>query len=139
MSDSAEAAGVLGRAAALERAARAGSGWYGRYLGVFAVGQLVLVPMALLWHGPAAAAVFAVVNTAMVTGLSVYAARQRVIRRGFGLRHGLVIGVWAVAFAAAVVLGSTVFTDHVGFAAVAALVCALPAALGARSELRGAP
>ncbi|MFD8979447.1 hypothetical protein [Streptomyces sp. NPDC059564] len=137
MSDSAHAVGVLGRAAELEEAARARSGWYGRYLVVFAAGQLVLVPVALLWHGPVAAVFFALANAALVAGLSVYAARQRVVRRGFGLRHGLVIGVWAVVLGVSVVLANAVFTDDVGFAVAAALGCALPPALGARAELRG--
>ncbi|MCY0942858.1 MULTISPECIES: hypothetical protein [Streptomyces] len=137
MSDSERAVGALGRAVGLEKAARARSGWYARYLWIFAAGQLVLVPVSLLWHGPASAVFFALANTLLVTGLSVYAARQRVVRRGFGLKHGLLIGSWATVFGLAVVLGTTVFTDDVAFAAAAALGCALPPALGAWSESRG--
>ncbi|MFJ8011389.1 hypothetical protein [Streptomyces sp. NPDC096339] len=132
-------AGALGRAAELERAALRRSDWYGRYLAVFGGSQLFMVPMALLWRGPVAGAVFAVAQALIVGGLSVYAARQRVMRRGFGLRHGVIIGTWGLLFAATVVLGVNVFTGDAAFAAAGALVCALPAAIGARLELRRQP
>ncbi|RSS70745.1 hypothetical protein [Streptomyces sp. WAC06614] len=127
---------ALGRVADLERAARRGSGWYATYLTVFAAGQLVLVPMALLWHGLAAATTFAVLQVVLVGGMSAYAAKQRVMRRGFGMRHGLIIGVWGLLFALTVLLGLHAFADQVGFAVVAALVCAAPPALGALAERR---
>lgn len=132
----AEAAGALGRAAGLEKAARRRSGWYARYLWAFAAGQLVLVPVAVLGHGLASALVFGAANTLLVTGLSVYAARQRVVRRGFGVKHGVLVGTWAVVFALTVTLGSTAFGRGLPFAAVAALACALPLAVGAWSETR---
>lgn len=137
MSDSVRAVGALDRAAGLEKAARARSGWYARYLWIFAAGQLVLVPVSLWWHGLASALFFSLGNTLLVTGLSVYAARQRVVRRGFGLKHGLLIGTWATVFGLGIALGTTVFADDVAFAVAAALACALPPALGARSETRG--
>ncbi|MEV6397456.1 hypothetical protein AB0M39_22235 [Streptomyces sp. NPDC051907] len=130
------AAGTLGRAAELEKAARAGSGWYARYLWVFAAGQLFLVPVAVLWHGLASAIVFGTANTLLVTGLSVYASRQRVVRRGFGVKHGMMVGSWAVVFALTILLGNAAFPDSPGFAALAALACALPLAIGALLETR---
>ncbi|WP_405531914.1 hypothetical protein OG592_29230 [Streptomyces avidinii] len=133
----AAAVGALGRAAGAEKAARQGSGWYARYLWAFAAGQLVLVPVAVLWRGPVSAVVFGVTNALLVTGLSVYAARQRVVRRGFGVKHGVLVGSWAVVFALVVVLGFTVFGPSVPFAAGAALACALPLAVGAWTEMRG--
>lgn len=84
MEETAKAVGALGRAAGVERAARQRSGWYARYLWAFAAGQLVLVPIAVLWRGPVSAVVFSVANGLLVAGLSVYAARQRVMRRGPG-------------------------------------------------------
>ncbi|GLF95005.1 hypothetical protein [Streptomyces yaizuensis] len=127
---------ALRRAARVEAASVDSSGWYARYLWTFAAGQLVLVPMALLWQGLVAALTFAVLNIALVGGLSVYASRQRAIRRGFGLRHGGMLGNWAVFFAIAVALGTSSFEDSVPFAAVAALVCALPPATVAFREGR---
>ncbi|MDJ0462384.1 hypothetical protein [Streptomyces sp. H27-C3] len=136
MSEHTEAVEALGRAGTVERAALHDSGWYARYLLVFAAGQLVLVPVAVLWHGLAAALVFALANAALVGGLSVYAAKQRVVRRGFGVRHGTPIGSWAVLFGLTVALSVTVFVDSPAFAVVAALGCALPPAVGARQEMR---
>ncbi|MFD5890401.1 hypothetical protein ACFWHQ_31105 [Streptomyces sp. NPDC060334] len=122
----------------MERAALLNSGWYARYLWAFGAGQLVLVPVSLLWHGVAQAVVFATANMLLVGGMSVYAARQRVVRRGFGLKHGLVIGTWSVVFAATVVLGTEVFRDNLAFTVVAAVACALPAVVGAVTERRAA-
>ncbi|MFD6887050.1 hypothetical protein [Streptomyces sp. NPDC059957] len=48
------------------------------------------------------------------------------------------IGSWAVLFALSVSLGTTVFASAPAFAAVAALACALPPAVGARLEARRA-
>ncbi|GAA2630610.1 MULTISPECIES: hypothetical protein [Streptomyces] len=138
MQETAKAVGALGRAAGLERAARQRSGWYARYLWAFAAGQLVLVPIAVLWHGPVSAVVFAVTNALLVTGLSVYAARQRVMRRGFGVKHGVMMGSWATVFALTITVGTAVFGHGVPFAAVGALACALAPAVGAWTEMRGA-
>ncbi|MEU9161187.1 hypothetical protein AB0D29_13065 [Streptomyces sp. NPDC048424] len=138
MGKAVEAAGALGRAAGMEKAARARSGWYARYLWAFAAGQLVLVPLAVLGRGPVAVILMGVINVLLVSGLSLYAARQRVVRRGFGVKHGVLVGSWAVVFALMVLLGTTVFGRSVPFAAGAALACALPLALGAWSEMRGA-
>ncbi|MEU7190672.1 hypothetical protein [Streptomyces sp. NPDC045470] len=128
--------GALDRAAATERAARARSGWYARYLWIFAAGQSVLVPMALLWHGPAAALTFTLAMTALVTGLSLYAVRQRIVRRGFGVRHGVLIGSWAAVYSASILFGQLVFVDSRPFAVVAASACALPLVAGAVLERR---
>ncbi|MEF3117349.1 hypothetical protein [Streptomyces chrestomyceticus] len=128
--------GDLERAAAMERAARARSGWYARYLWIFAAGQSVLVPMALLWHGLAAALTFTLVMTALVTGISLYAARQRIVRRGFGVRHGVLIGLWAAVYSASILFGQLVLVDSPAFAAVAASACALPLVVGAVLERR---
>ncbi|MFF3090098.1 hypothetical protein ACFVRB_34430 [Streptomyces nojiriensis] len=136
MQETTKAAGALGRAAGLERAARRRSGWYARYLWVFAAGQLVLVPMAVLWHGPVSAVVFSVTNGLLVAGLSAYAARQRVMRRGAGKKHVLLVASWAALFALTVTLGTAVFGHGVPFAAVAAVACALPLGIGAWTEMR---
>ncbi|WP_424886905.1 hypothetical protein [Streptomyces sp. XH2] len=127
---------ALGRAADAEKAARARSGWYARYLWVFAAGQLILVPIAVLWHGFASALVFGLANTFLVTGLSLYAARQRVVRRRFGVKHGVIVGSWAIVFVLTVTLGNAMFANSPAFAAAAASACALPLATGAWLEMR---
>ncbi|MER6449839.1 hypothetical protein DEJ51_08090 [Streptomyces venezuelae] len=138
MQDAAKAVGALGQAAGLERAARLRSGWYARYLWVFAAGQLVLVPMAVMWHGPVSAVTFAVTNALLVTGLSVYAMRQRVMRRGFGVKHGVMMATWTTAFSLSITVGTEAFGHGAAFAAAAALACALPPAVGAWTEMRSA-
>ncbi|MGK5548785.1 hypothetical protein ACSNOH_29235 [Streptomyces sp. URMC 127] len=135
MHDFTGAEAALGRVADVEKAARARSGWYARYLWVFAAGQLILVPIAVLWHGFVPALVFVIVNAALVTGLSLYAARQRVVRRGFGAKHGLIVGTWGAVFALAASLGNTVFVNSPAFAAAATTACALPLAMGAWLEM----
>ncbi|MEU9609665.1 hypothetical protein [Streptomyces sp. NPDC048057] len=131
-----DASDALVRAAGAEAAALRGSGWYARYLWVLAGGQVVLVPMALLWRGLLAALVFAVLNCALIGGLSAYAARQTVVRRGFGARHGGVIAGWATAFAVTVALGVSTFEGSVPFAVAGTLWCALPLAVVAIREGR---
>lgn len=129
MNDFVDAGGALGHAADVESEARRRSGWYARYLGVFAAGQLVLVPIALLWRGLLGALVFSLTNLVLIAGLSVYAARQRSVRRGFAARHGLVLGTWAVAFAVAIGWGISAFEGSVTYALVAAIWCAIPPAV----------
>jgi hypothetical protein len=131
-----EARGTLARAVTVEGAARQQSGWYARYLWAYATGQLVIVPMAVLWHGTVAVLTYTLLVAALVAGISVYAARQRVVRRGFGRKHGTVIGTWAAAYGCAIALGTTVFAGDVAFAAAAAVGCALPPAVGAWLEDR---
>jgi hypothetical protein len=136
MSEDNEAVGTLGRAAGLEKEAWERSGWYARYLWAFAAGQLMLVPVAVLGRGVATAMLLGLANVLLVTGLSVYAARQPVVRRGFGVKHGVMVGSWAIAFTLTVTLGTTAFPDSPTFAAVGTVGCALPLAVGAWLEMR---
>ncbi|WP_051877023.1 hypothetical protein [Streptomyces natalensis] len=136
MSEIADARQTLGRAADVEQQVRARSGWYARYLWVFAAWQLVLVPAGLLLHGRNATIAVSLTNVLMVMGLSAYVARQRVVRRGFGVKHGIVMASWGVVYGLALALGNTAFTDSPAFAAVAAAACALPLVTGAWLERR---
>ncbi|WP_372411564.1 hypothetical protein [Streptomyces luteireticuli] len=129
-----DAAAALRGAARIENAARGSSHWYAVYLWIFAAWQLAFVPAVVLWHAGTAASGGA--NAALVSGLSVYAARQRVVPRGFARRHCTVIGTWAALYALTIVLSVTVLRDNVLFAAVAAPVCALPFAVAAVGERR---
>ncbi|MER7732725.1 hypothetical protein ABTX80_17740 [Streptomyces erythrochromogenes] len=138
MNERADAAASLRGIARIEGKVRGRSGWYAGYLWLFAAWQLVLVPAVLLWHGPAGATAGALANAVVVVGLSLFATRQPVVPRGHAGTHLAVIGAWAVAYVLALVLGLTVFPDSVPFAAVAALACALPAAVAARREARAA-
>ncbi|MER6997400.1 hypothetical protein [Streptomyces sp. NPDC000410] len=131
-----EVAASLRGVGRIEAAARKRSGWYAVYLWTFAAWQLVLVPTVVLWHGPAGALVSTLANALLVVGLSVFATRQPVVPRGYTGKHLWMIGAWTVAYVLTLVLALTLFVDSVAFAAVAALVCALPAAVAAWREGR---
>ncbi|MFD0020537.1 hypothetical protein [Streptomyces sp. NPDC058382] len=136
MREQADATAALKGTARIEATARVRSRWYVGYLWLFAAWQLVLVPAVLLWHGAMGALVSTLANALVVMGLSLFAVRQPVTPRGYGRLHIKVIGAWAAAYVLALVLGSTVFVSSVAFAAVAALVCALPASAAAWREAR---
>ena len=138
MSEQVDAAEALKGSARIEATARVRSRWYVRYLWLFAAWQLVLVPTVLLWHGRTGALVSASANALVVVGLTLFAKRQPVIPHGYGALPLKVIGVWAVAYVLALVLGFTAFADSVTFAVVAALACALPASAAAWREARAA-
>ncbi|MGW3627218.1 hypothetical protein [Streptomyces sp. NPDC000880] len=61
---------------------------------------------------------------------------QRVVRRGFGVKHGSVIGAWAVAYGVTIALSVSAFENSVAFVVAGALGCALPPAVGAWQETR---
>ncbi|MGY4954738.1 hypothetical protein [Streptomyces nigrescens] len=134
MTERQEAAEQLREAERVEANARKGAGWYARYLIALAVGQLVLVPVALLWDGPTGVVTSA--NSALVVGLSVYLTRQRAIPKGFVATHVALIISWAVLFVLSLVLGFTFFQGSVAFAVGAALCCVLPLVVGAWREAR---
>ncbi|MFJ3903706.1 hypothetical protein [Streptomyces sp. NPDC090025] len=138
MSEQAEAAASLKGSARIQATARARSRWYVGYLWMFAAWQLVLVPAVLLWRGATGALVSALANALVVVGLSLFATRQPVTPRGHGGLHLKVIGAWTAAYVLSLALGYQLFMGSVGFAAVAAVVCALPAAVAARREGRAA-
>lgn len=138
MREQADAAAALKGIARIEATARQRSGWFAGYLWLFAGWQLVLVPAVLLWHGRTGTLVSTLANALVVMGLSLFAARQPVVPRGYGGRHLTVIGAWAVSYLLALSLGLTVFVDSITFAAVAALACALSAASAAWREGRAA-
>ncbi|MDG4536248.1 hypothetical protein [Streptomyces sp. AV19] len=139
MAGHADAVAALHGAARIEAAARGRSRWYAVYLWVLGAWQLAFVPAVVLWHGPAGTGTSCAMNAALVSGLSVYAARQPVVPRGFARRHYTVIGTWAALYVLTIMLSVTVGRDSVPFAAVAAPVCALPfavAAVGVMGERR---
>ncbi|MFF0747082.1 hypothetical protein ACFYVL_42525 [Streptomyces sp. NPDC004111] len=136
MSELTDAAAALRRVDRVESAAWKGSNWYLRFLLIYGLAQLVIAPALVLLRHPVSTFVAVGVNTVVVVALSFYAARQRTVRRGFGMRHAMVIAGWGVTFALTASLGSTAFHENVLFAVAATVACVLPFALGARSEIR---
>jgi hypothetical protein len=136
MSEFADATEALRRAERVESAAWQGSNWYLRILLIFGLAQLVIAPSVVLLEHPASTFVPVGVNTAAVVAMSVYSARQRTLRKGFGVRHSLVIGGWAIAFILTALLGTNALHANVLFAAGATAACVLPFALGTWFEIR---
>ncbi|MGK5627518.1 hypothetical protein [Streptomyces sp. URMC 123] len=136
MQEQARAVAALERAAHMEAAARHGSRWQARYFAAFAVGQLLLVPLALMWHSPLSGALFSAGAAVLAGGTGAYASRQRVQQAGFAALHLKVIGAWTAAYVLSIGLGVSVFADDPRFAAVATLACALPPGAAAWREAR---
>lgn len=89
---------------------RTAARWYVRYLVLYGIASFGLaVVFAFVEDGRLATLVTMPVWAIIIIGLSVWSARQRTAARGFGAIHGIVIGVWAAAWAATIGLGSTVF------------------------------
>ena len=89
---------------------RTAARWYVGYLVVYGIASFALASVfAFVDDTRLAALVTIPFWLVIVVGLSVWAARQRAAVRGFGVTHGVVIGVWAAAWAATVGLGTTVF------------------------------
>ncbi|WP_433548717.1 hypothetical protein ACQPZG_29460 [Streptomyces sp. CA-294286] len=136
MSEHANAVTALRRAEKLESASWRGSNWYVRFLLLYGAAQLVMAPALVLGQGLVGTASAVGVNTVVIAALSVYMARQRTLRRGFGVLHGAVVGSWGAAFGLTAGLGTTVFRGSPSFAVVATLACALPFAVAAWFEIR---
>ncbi|TNY37871.1 hypothetical protein EIO00_06400 [Thermomonospora catenispora] len=129
-----DARAALARARALQERVRHRSRWYARFLWLFGAGSFVTT--LLLAFGTPVRLVAAGLWGALVIGLSVYAVRQPVARHGFGVRHGVVIGVWATVYAVVVTVGVTAFDGDLRWWLPGAVAVALPALIGARLEGR---
>ncbi len=134
-----EAAGLVATADRLEATVRGAAGWryiawltgmavatlqYGVGLGVAATDD-----RAGLGLSAAFGACVAVLSLTLLPG-------ARVNRPGFGTRWVRAVVPWGMLFAAMMVLGLLVFRGEVGFWLPAAVLTALPLALGARAESR---
>lgn len=94
-----EAAAALDRAQKLSSTVRDGTRWYVGYQLIYGCASAVLVLCIGLLSWPYGMAIGIGSWCATITGLSVYAARQRVARRGFGGRHGIMIASWGCSTA----------------------------------------
>ncbi|MFE6687200.1 hypothetical protein ACFVFQ_12050 [Streptomyces sp. NPDC057743] len=131
-----DAAAALARAAQLGSTVRKGTRWYVRYQFVFGgVTGLAVFAIGVL-KAPYGVAVGTGLLVAVVSWLSVYAARQPVSRRGFGIRHGIMIGTWGLLYAAVLALGIIFFPGVAAWWVPGAVVVALPGLIGGYLEAR---
>ncbi|WP_274914082.1 hypothetical protein [Streptomyces sp. WZ-12] len=131
-----DAAATLARAAQLGSTVRKGTRWYVRYQFVHgAAAGLAVLAIGLL-RAPYGVAVGTGFLVVVVSWLSVYAARQPVARRGFGIRHGIMIGTWGLLYAAVLTLGVIFFPGVAAWWVPGAVVVALPGLIGGYLEAR---
>ena len=76
-----------------------------RYLVIFGCASAAQVLSVGLLAHPYGVAIGIGIGGVTVTALSVYAARQRVSRRGFGRWHAGLMGVWTLLYVAVLLLG----------------------------------
>ncbi|MFK0293387.1 hypothetical protein ACIQU6_23310 [Streptomyces sp. NPDC090442] len=131
-----DAAAALARATQLGSTVREGTRWYVRYQYVYGAAAGLAVLAIGLWKAPYGVAVGTGFWVAMVAWLSVYAARQPVARQGFGIRHGIMIGTWALLYAAVLTLGVIFFPGVAAWWVPGAVVVALPGLIGGYLEAR---
>ncbi|MFI0357106.1 hypothetical protein [Actinomadura sp. 9N407] len=136
--DNTSAAAALARAANLRASVEHGSRWLIRYQLVYGAAAFISVLLLGLISGPAGVAVSTGVWVVTIILLSVYAVRQPVAHRGMGLRHGIMIGSWALIYSAVLVPGITWFEGELAWWLPGAVAVAVPALLMAYLTARRA-
>lgn len=136
MTERADAAAALARAASLRAEVHRMSRWYAHYLLVYGIAAFVTTLLVGMLPGAAGVGVAMGLWAAVIGGLSVYAARQRVSRRGFARRHGGIIGVWAALYGVVLAVGATEYPGDLAWWLPGAALVALPALAGAYPEAR---
>ncbi|MGC5010847.1 hypothetical protein ACLQ2R_08800 [Streptosporangium sp. DT93] len=127
---------ALARAGELDTLVRRRSRWYVRYLLVFGVSALALVLVLGFTSTVTPKMVSTGLWLALVAVLTVHAVRQPVIRRGFGVRHTVIIVTWGVLYAGVLLAGSAWFQGEPAWWVPGAVVVSLPAFVGAYLEAR---
>ncbi|GAB7031778.1 hypothetical protein AB0G35_18735 [Streptomyces sp. NPDC021749] len=130
------ATAALARAQELSSTVRASTKWYVRYQVIYGCGAGMMVLALGLLGQPYGTAVGSVFWCATVGGLSVYAARQRVARRGFGRWHAGLITAWALLYAAVLAPGLIWFQGVTAWWVAGAVLVALPGLIGGYAEAR---
>ncbi|BDM72980.1 hypothetical protein HEK616_64670 [Streptomyces nigrescens] len=131
-----DAAAALARAQELSSTVRASTKWSVRYQVIYGCGSGVMVLALGLLGQPYGVVLGSIFWCATVGGLSVYAARQRVARRGFGRwRAGLIIA-WGLLYNAVLVPGLIWFRGVTAWWVAGAVLVALPGLIGGYAEAR---
>ncbi|MFT4295515.1 MAG: hypothetical protein QM582_08890 [Micropruina sp.] len=81
--------------------------WLARYYLVFGVASLLIAVAFGVLSGLVWTIVLTVLWAALITGISIYAGRQRTMVRGGGRVHAWVMTVWTLLWAGTVVIGSS--------------------------------
>lgn len=124
--DATGAAAALGRAEQLKGSVERRSRWLVRYQLAYGAASLLMVLILGLLDGPENVMASVTLWVLVIIALSVYSARQPVAHRGMALTHGLMIGTWAVLYAAVLVPGVTVFRGEPAWWIPGAVAVSLP-------------
>jgi hypothetical protein len=127
---------ALAHADRLTRRVTDRSRWYGRFLVVFGVAVMVVTPLWGLLTGGTAAVVLNVAWVTFVIVITGYVRQQPVAGRGMARRYLLVIGFWAMIYAAVLVPGFAFFAHNPAWWVPGGLAAAAPFFLGAYLERR---
>ncbi|MEU4408716.1 hypothetical protein AB0F88_29725 [Streptosporangium sp. NPDC023963] len=127
---------ALARARELDALVRNRSRWYSRYLLLFGVATLVMVPALGFASGVLAVAVSTTIWMAFVAALIVYAARQPVNPRGYGVRHIVIMATWGVLYLGVLLCGVVWFFGEPAWWLPGAVLVSLPPFVGAYLEAR---
>ncbi|MFI5526608.1 hypothetical protein [Streptomyces platensis] len=131
-----DAAAALARVRELDSTVRKGAKWYVRYQVLYGCAAAVMVLSIGLLPPPHGVAIGGGLWIATVAGLSVYAVRQRVARRGFGRRHIGMIMLWALLYLAVLIPGVMWHQGAASWWVPGAVVVALPGLIGGYLEAR---
>ncbi|MFD9209756.1 hypothetical protein ACFVZM_26215 [Streptomyces sioyaensis] len=131
-----DAMAALARAQELRATVRDGTKWYAWYQVIFGGAAAVMVLSIGLISRPHGVAIGCGMWFAVIIGLSVYAARQRVARSGFRRRHATLITVWALLYGGVLSAGLIWFPGVVAWWVPGALLVALPGLIGGYLETR---
>jgi hypothetical protein len=125
---------ALAHADRLGRSVTNRSRWYGRFLAIFGTAVLIVTPLwGLVTRGPAAV-LLNIVWIGFIIAITVYVRRQPVSARGMGRRYLLVLGSWAVLYAAVLIPGFMVFAHNPAWWIPGGVAAAAPFYLGAYRE-----
>lgn len=131
-----EAAAALDRARKLSSTVRDGTRWYVGYQLIYGCASAAQLLSVGLLDRPYGVAIGSSLLCVAVVGLGVYAGRQRVARRGFGWRLGVMLASWGLLFGAVMIPGTVCFPGVLAWWVPGAVVVALPGLIGAYLEAR---
>ncbi|MEV6566519.1 hypothetical protein [Streptomyces kronopolitis] len=131
-----DAVAALARAQELRSTVRDGTRWYAWYQVIYGSATAFTLLSTGLITRPYGVAIGCGVWIAVIVGLSVYAARQRVTRWGFQRRQACLVTAWGLLYGGVLTVGLIRFPGVVAWWVPGALLVALPGLIGGYLEAR---
>lgn len=117
-----EARIALAQAEQLQANSRRAGGWLATFYLVMGVATVVMATLLVLAAGGVGVAVSTLFWVIAMTGISIYANRQKTAMRGTGRIHAVVIGLWTIGWLIAVT-GMTDVTRYLTGVAICVVAC----------------